>query len=152
MVNIGYRLRRGLRSRFGSRLRRGLRSRFGSRLRRRLGGRLRCGSGCGFAELSLRGLRFGGGQTSQTNNCHNVFMNHMFRFSIPVGAIYIMIFLVIIFFCIKRKPCFLSLGIWLAILLSMNMDYSLFTSETPFFLFIIYCIFFRDNATKKALS
>ncbi len=91
------------------------------------------------------------GSDFMTNNCHNVFLNHMFRFSIPVGTIYSILFLVIIFFCIKRKPSFLTLGIWVAILMPMNMDFALFTSELPFMLFVIYCIFFRKSKAEEAV-
>ena len=80
-----------------------------------------------------------------TNNCHNVFMNHMFRFSIPVGLIFTLMFAVIIIFSIIKKFSFLTIGIWIALLIPMCMDYSLFASELPFFLFIVYCMFFREE-------
>ena len=80
-----------------------------------------------------------------TNNCHNVFMNHMFRFSIPVGMIFTLMFAVIIIFSIIKKFSFLTIGIWIALLIPMCMDYSLFASELPFFLFIVYCMFFREE-------
>lgn len=90
--------------------------------------------------------------TFWTNNGHNVFLNHMFRSSLPVGAIYVLLFLVLIFFSIKRRPSFFSLGFWIAILMPMNMDYALFASETPFLLFIVYCIFFHTDRTKKSAA
>ena len=83
-----------------------------------------------------------------TNNCHNVFLNHMFRFSIPVGVIFSIIFLVIILFSLIKNFSFLTLGIWVALLIPMTMDYALFTSELPFLLFVLYCMFFRKKVSR----
>ena len=86
------------------------------------------------------------------NNSHNVFLNHMLHLSIPVGILFTLFFLVIIIFSFIKNFSFLTLGIWIAFLVPMCMDYTLFVSETPFFLFVIYCIFFRKDRPKKALS
>lgn len=81
-----------------------------------------------------------------TNNAHNVFLNHAFRFSIPVGILYTILLLVILVFSFIRKPSFLTLGIWIAIFITTMMDQALNTLELSFVLFLLYCIFFR---TKK---
>ncbi len=82
--------------------------------------------------------------TWTVNNCHNVFLNHMFRFSIPVGVIFTLMWFVIMIFCIKRSFSFMTLGMWAAILICMCMDQALYPSEMPFALFVIYCVM-RDG-------
>lgn len=77
------------------------------------------------------------------NQGHNVFLNHMLRYSLPVGIIYTMMFLVIIVFSIIKKPGYRTIGIWIALLVPLNMDYALQTLHLPFVLYMIYCIFFR---------
>lgn len=80
-----------------------------------------------------------------TNNCHNIFLNHMFRYSIPVGGIYASIFLILMLFSIKRNFSFLTISIWVAILIPINMDHSLTTTELPLFLLLLYTMFFRNR-------
>lgn len=82
------------------------------------------------------------------NQAHNVFLNHMLRYSLPVGTLYTIMFLIIIICSFVRNPNYLSLGIWIALLIPMNMDYALQTLNLPFMLFMIYCIFFRKDAKK----
>ena len=85
------------------------------------------------------------GSIMHNYNCHNVFLNQMFRFSIPVGVIFLTLFIVIFLCSLKRSPSFLTLGIWCALFIPLCMDYSLTCAETTLFLLIIYCIFFRDK-------
>ena len=82
-----------------------------------------------------------------TFNAHNIFMNQMLRFSIPVGGIYLALILTLFLFSLKRKPSFLSLGIWSSLIIPLCMDYSMTCAETTVFLLIIYCIFFIDTKT-----
>ena len=81
-----------------------------------------------------------------TNNAHNIFLNHALRFSVPVGILYAVLFLLIVLFSIIRKPSFLTLGIWIAVFIAIMMDQALNTLVLSFVLFLLYCIFFR---TKK---
>ncbi len=74
-----------------------------------------------------------------TNNCHNVFLNHMFRFSIPVGGIYCSLFIMLFLFYIKRHFSFQSIFIFIAYFITLNMDYSLTSVEITLFLFILFC-------------
>ena len=56
------------------------------------------------------------------NNAHNVFMNVALRFSIPVGICFTVLFLGIVVYSIKKSKSFLSAGMWLALLILLNMD------------------------------
>lgn len=84
------------------------------------------------------------GYAFQTYNAHNVFMNQMLRFSVPVGGIFLAIIVMLCLFSLKRKPSFLTLGIWGSLIIPWCMDYSMTCAETTVFLFIIYCFFFVD--------
>ena len=86
-----------------------------------------------------------GTMVATINNAHNVFLNQMFRYSIPVGDIYICIFFIIILFSLKRNFSFKTLFTWIALLVPMNMDYSLTSIELTFFLFLIYIMFFHKR-------
>lgn len=85
----------------------------------------------------------------KTDNCHNVFLNEAFRFSIPVGISYTALFVLLVFYSLKQKFSFLRLGIWLAVLIQLNMDYSLIATDLSIFLFLIYCIFFLPVSKNK---
>ena len=76
-------------------------------------------------------------------NCHNIFLNHMFRFSILVGIIFISIFMFIFFISLKQKTTFFTVFIWIAIFIPLCMDYSMTCVETTFIMFIIYLLFFQ---------
>ncbi len=78
-------------------------------------------------------------------NAHNVFLNQMLRFSIPVGGIYLALIVMLFLFSLKRKPCFLTLGIWGALCIPWCMDYSMTCAETTIFLLTIYCLFFINT-------
>ncbi len=85
----------------------------------------------------------------RVNNCHNVFLNHMFRFSILVGGIFCAIFILIILFSIKRNFNCLPLFIWVALLIPMTMDYAFTTIELPTLLLIIFFIFYLKTSPQK---
>lgn len=80
-----------------------------------------------------------------TFNCHNLFLNYMFRFSIPVGGIFTALIILILLIALKRKPSFLSLGIWCSLIIPLCMDYSMTCAETTIFLLLIFCIFFSND-------
>ena len=78
-------------------------------------------------------------------HAHNTFLVHMQRHSNAVGIMYILLFAVVITFSTLRKPNFKTFGIWLAVLFMLFMDFTLQTLNLPLVLFLIYCIFFREN-------
>ena len=88
----------------------------------------------------------------QQNQAHNVFLNHMLRYSLPVGLVYTLLFAVIVVCSFIRHPNYRTLGIWGALLLTLNMEYSLQELHLPFVLFMLYCIFFRTDKRKSEHS
>lgn len=82
-------------------------------------------------------------------NCHNVFLNEMYRFSIPVGLLFTIIFFSTIIYSLKKNFSFLNLGIWGALLISLNMDYSLLGRELTITVLYIYMIFFLPYNNSK---
>ena len=79
------------------------------------------------------------------DQAHNVFLNHMLRHSLPVGIIFTLMFAVIIVCAFLHKPTYQTYGIWTALLILLNMNYSLQTVHLPLTLFLIYCIFFLPH-------
>jgi len=79
------------------------------------------------------------------NQAHNIFLNHMLRYSLPVGLLYAVLFLIIIVFSILRKPNYRTVGLWIGLLIPMSMNYSLQAVNLPIVLFFLYCIFFRSK-------
>ncbi len=86
----------------------------------------------------------------QTYNCHNVFMNQMFRYSIPVGGIYTLIFLMIFLFAIKRNFSFTTLSIIISLIIPLCMDYSLTNIELILFITLLFIMFFGNSARLKS--
>ena len=86
------------------------------------------------------------------NQAHNIFLNHMVRYSLPVGLLYTAMFFIIIVFSIMRKPNYLTVGLWIGLLIPMNMNYSLQTLNLPLALFMIYCIFFYSSPIFPVIS
>ena len=88
------------------------------------------------------------------NQAHNVFLNHMLRHSLQVGILFTILFLIIILCSLLHRPTYQSIGIWIALLIPLNTNYSLQTVHLPFTLFMIYCIFFRprNDAPNKAIA
>lgn len=74
-------------------------------------------------------------------NCHNIFLNEIFRFSVPVGVCFTMFVVGIFVFSIIKKFSFLRVGGCLAILLAMSMDYCILPSELSMVMFMLYCIY-----------
>ena len=85
-------------------------------------------------------------------NCHNVFMNQMFRFSILVGGIFTLLLLVIILFAIKRNFSFTTLLIVIALLIPMCMDYSMTNIEFILFIPLIFLMFFKKSSPIEKTS
>lgn len=79
------------------------------------------------------------------NNGHNIFLNEMLRFSIPVGVCFIILFALIIIYSLEKKFSFFTLGIWGAIMMSVSMDYAVMVSGWTLMLFFFYMIFFLDS-------
>lgn len=80
--------------------------------------------------------------TWKTNNCHNIFLNEMLRYSIPVGLCYLGFFLWAGLYSLIKKFSFLRLSIWISFFIAVSMDYSIQTPELSMVMFMIYCIFF----------
>ena len=83
------------------------------------------------------------------NNGHNIFLNEMLRFSIPVGICFIIFFVLILSYSMEKRFSFLTLGIWGALLMSMMMDYVVMSSGWTLMLFFFYTIFFLDVCAGK---
>ncbi len=83
-------------------------------------------------------------------NCHNIFLNHMFRYSIPVGVLFLALFVLLILFSIRKFPNFLSISICVSLLIPCCMDYSLTCAETPLLLTLLFLLFFKNVSTHQA--
>ena len=85
------------------------------------------------------------GLSFEVYNCHNFFLNIMYRFSLPAGICFAVMFLLIIIFSLRKRFCFLTAGIWTALLISLGMDYALLTTDLPITMFMLYCLFFHPE-------
>ena len=85
------------------------------------------------------------GLSFEVYNCHNFFLNIMYRFSLSAGLCFAVIFLLIIIFSLKKKFCFLTAGIWIALMISLCMDYALMTTDLPVTMLMLYCLFFHQE-------
>lgn len=79
----------------------------------------------------------------RTYNCHNIFLNQMFRFSLLTGGIFTLFFLLLLIFAIKRNICFTTIFIVVASLIPLCMDYALTTPELQFYLTLIFIMFLK---------
>ena len=100
------------------------------------------------------GMRFGTSmiQTDlgfMVNNAHNVFLNQMLRFSIPVGVCFTLLFLGIVIYTLVKGRSFLLAGTWIALLVLMNMDYSLMSLQMALLFLIIYLIMRKGKERKE---
>ena len=89
------------------------------------------------------GMRFGTSmiQTEtglMVNNAHNIFFNQMLRFSIPVGICFTLLFLGIVIYTLAKGRSFLMAGTWLALLILLDMDYSMMSLQMAMVFLIIY--------------
>lgn len=90
------------------------------------------------------------GWNIKTYNCHNVFLNQMFRFSIPVGGIFTLILLIIFLIAIKRNFTFTTLSITVSLLIPLCMDYALTNLELILFVTLSFIMFFRNHVSPKS--
>ena len=94
------------------------------------------GENFGNITFSVPGLSF------EVNNCHNIFLNEMYRFSLPVGVLFTIIFVSVMLYPIKKKFSFLFIGILCGLLILLNMDYALMGGEYSITFFYFYIIFY----------
>ena len=83
------------------------------------------------------------------NNGHNIFLNEMLRFSLPVGICFVILFALIIIYSLEKKFSVFTLGIWVAVMISVNMDYAVMASGWTLMLFFFYMIFFLEPGKDK---
>ena len=76
----------------------------------------------------------------QVNNAHNVFLNALLRFSVPVGVCFILLFLLIIGYSLYKSRTWMAAGMWLGFFVILNMDYCLLSHEMGMFLFTVYLV------------
>ena len=80
-----------------------------------------------------------------TNNCHNVFLNAVFRFSIPVGSLFILYMCSYFIYAVYKKHSFFGLGYIIAILMMLCIDYSLLSYGVASFLLLVCLTMQPDN-------
>lgn len=73
-------------------------------------------------------------------NFHNIFLNEMLRFSIPVGVMYTLILIYINIYCCLKKNIF-YISVVLSTLILCSIDHSLRTEQLSIYFFIIYIIY-----------
>ncbi|MCI9306241.1 MAG: hypothetical protein HFI28_07145 [Lachnospiraceae bacterium] len=93
------------------------------------------------------GMRFGESaiQVSETllvNNGHNIFLNAMLRFSVPVGICFSILFLGTAIYSVVKARSFLAAGMWVAMLILLNMDYALMSLQMALVFLIVYLVCF----------
>lgn len=92
------------------------------------------------------GMRFGdslfyAGDTGwMVNNAHNVFLNAVLRFSIPVGICFTVLLVTVMIYTIIKARSLLVAGMWAGVFLLMNMDYALQNNEIAMMLFLVYLV------------
>lgn len=101
------------------------------------------GSALGVISFTVPNLSF------EVYNCHNYFLNQMLCFSIVVGLCFNSIFAVIIITALRQKFSFLAVGIWIALLIPLNMDYALTPVDLPIFLLVIFFIFWKSSVVEN---
>ena len=90
-------------------------------------------------------------QALQVENFHNIFLNEMLRFSVPVGVLYVLLFLVASIYSIKKSG-FFAFGIWISCYILFCTDYSLRTEQLSLFLFLIFITTIYDDKTKSIID
>ena len=81
------------------------------------------------------------------NNFHNVFLNEMLHFSIPIGILYFLqfIYIVCMSYKIKKSKGLFLTGIWISVFMLLMIDQSLVVSNMPLVIFLIYEVFFYNQ-------
>lgn len=100
------------------------------------------------------GMRFGESaiQVAEgwlVNNGHNLFLNAMLRFSVPVGLCFSILFLGIVLYSLVKAKSFLAVGMWIALLILLNMDYSLMSLQMALLFLIVYLVCFYKRKVKN---
>lgn len=90
------------------------------------------------------------GGTYYVTNCHNVFLNWMYQYSVPAGLCCVGMFFTILAFSFRGGFRFTTLGIWGALLLSMTMDWCVLPQQLTLTLVCLYLLFFSPLARPKA--
>mgnify|MGYP002512481295 CR=1 FL=1 len=93
------------------------------------------------------GMRFGESAIEAAegvfvNNAHNLFLNMVLRFSVPVGILFTLLFLGLAVYSVKRSKSFLAAGMWLALLILLNMDYALMSLQMGLLFLVVYLVCF----------
>lgn len=86
------------------------------------------------------------------NNAHNVFLNAMLRFSIPVGICFTLLFLSVVIYSVVKSRSFLAVGMWIALLILLNMDYALMSLQMGLLFLIVYLVCFYKKRRVKEKS
>ena len=73
----------------------------------------------------------------------------MLRFSIPVGVCFTLLFLGIVIYTLVKGRSFLLAGTWIALLVLLNMDYSLMSLQMALLFLIIYLIMRKGQERRK---
>lgn len=82
------------------------------------------------------------------DNCHNVFLNHALRFSIPAGILFTILILLIAAYTIYVSRSFFALGSWLGILFLLNMDQALTPVQFAYFLLLTYFLYLYEPSDR----
>ena len=101
------------------------------------------------------GMRFGESAIEvaegwYVNNGHNIFLNAMLRFSIPVGICFTLLFLSVVIYSVVKSRSFLAVGMWIALLILLNMDYALMSLQMGLLFLIVYLVcFYKKRRVKE---
>lgn len=103
------------------------------------------------------GFRFGEtaidfGRSWYVNNAHNLFLNAMLRFSIPVGVCFTLLFLGVAVYSLWKARSFLATGMWIAFLLLLSMDYALMSLQMGLLFLIVYLVCCYKKRRVKGIS
>lgn len=77
------------------------------------------------------------------NNCHNVFLVEALRFSIVVGCLFLLLFLLLLGKTFWKYTTF-SAAVWISLFGMLSIDYSLKDFNTPMLLFCLFLLFFIE--------
>lgn len=83
------------------------------------------------------------------NNAHNLFLNQILRFSVPVGICFTILFLGIVIYSLVKAKSFLAAAMWVALFLLMTMDYSLMSLQMALLFLIVYLVCFCRGRVKN---
>lgn len=102
------------------------------------------------------GMRFGESAIATesgafVNNAHNLFMNAALRFSVPVGICFTILFLGLAIYSVIKSRSWLAVGMWLALLILLNMDYALMSLQMGLLFLIVYLVCFYKRKRKEPM-